>query len=287
MITVDRVFGCDLELPVPFGSDLAELFDRYDQTFSRFREDSELNAVNRRAGRPTRVSMLFAHALGVALDAAVETGGLVDPTIGRCLTMLGYDRDFDLLTEDDDDPVAPATAPFEAPIGDYRDVRFDRGERIVWLPAGVRLDLNGVAKALAIDDALSLIGQGFVSIGGDIAANRPLEVALPAGGAVRLRHGGLSTSSPLRRSWRRGGEAHHHLIDPRTGRSSASPWDYVSVCGADALAADVAAKAAYLAGEDGLAWLEARGLPGRFVGSDGHVTHTSGWREQVGDAACI
>jgi thiamine biosynthesis lipoprotein len=286
MITADTVFGCDLELSVPFDSDLAELFERYDQTFSRFRGDSELNFVNRQAGRPTTVSTLFAEVLGVAVAAAVETGGLIDPTIGRALTTLGYDRDFDLLDEDDDDMVALARAR-GAHTGRYRDIRFDPVARIVWLPGDVRLDLNGVAKALAIDQALSLIGQGFVSIGGDIAANEPVDVALPVSGAVRLQQGALATSSPLRRRWRRGDAEHHHLIDPRTGRSSASPWNYVSVCGAHALAADIAAKAAYLLGDDGPAWLEARGLPGRFVARDGHVSHTSRWREQVGDVACI
>jgi thiamine biosynthesis lipoprotein len=284
-ITAGTVFGCELELSQPFDSDLAGLFERYDQTFSRFRSDSELTFVNRRACHPTRVSPLFADAVGIALDAAVETGGLVDPTIGRSLTTLGYDRDFDFIEQDHDGAIAePGTG--DAHPGHYRDIRFDRLERIIRLPEGVQLDLNGVAKALAIDHALSMIGEGFVSIGGDIAASRPLEVALPAGGAVRLHRGALATSSPLRRRWRRGGAEHHHLIDPHTGRSSTSRWSYVTVCGAHALAADIAAKAAFLLGDGGPAWLETRGLPGRFVARDGGVLHTGPWRGQLGHAAC-
>jgi FAD:protein FMN transferase len=285
MITADNVFGCELALSHPLDSDLVELFERYDQTFSRFRDDSELTFVNRQAGYPTTTSPLFAEALGIALDAAVETDGLVDPTLGRSLTTLGYDRDFALLEQDDDDAIAE-TSTDEVHTGRYRDVRFNPVERIVWLPEGVKLDLNGVVKALAIDHALSLIGEGFVSIGGDIAASEPLEVALPAGGAVCLQRGALATSSPLRRRWWRGGAEHHHLVDPRSGRSSTSSWSYVSVCGANLLAADIAAKAAFLLGGDGPAWLEARGLPGRFVARDEHASHTSHWREQLGDVAC-
>jgi FAD:protein FMN transferase len=284
MITAANVFGCELELSHPLDADLAELFERYDQTFSRFRDDSELTFVNRQAGYPTSTSPLFADALGIALEAAVETDGLVAPTLGRSLTTLGYDRDFALLEQDGDVLAEPRTA--EACTGCYRDVRFNPEARIVWLPEDVQLDLNGVVKALAIDHALSLIGEGFVSIGGDIAASQPLEVALPAGGAVCLQRGALATSSPLRRRWRCGGAEHHHLIDPRSGQSSTSSWSYVSVCGANLLAADVAAKAAFLLGEDGPAWLESRGLPGRFVAGDGNASHTSHWREQLGSRAC-
>lgn len=283
-VTADTIFGCELELSCPFHPDLIELFERYDQAFSRFRGDSELNAVNSHAGSPTRTSALFAGALEIALDAAVETDGLVDPTLGRSLSALGYDRDFALLEQLDDCAIT-GTRFVRAYPGRYRDIRFDRAARIIWLPADVQLDLNGVAKALAIDHALSLIGEGFVSVGGDVAVGRPLEVALPAGGAVRLQQGALATSSPLRRRWRRAGMEHHHLIDPRTGRSSTSCWTFVSVCGAHALAADVAAKAAFLLGEGGPAWLEARGLPGRFVAADGRVSHTRHWRQQLG-AAC-
>ena len=170
-ITADRVFGCELKLSRPLGADIVELFERYDETFSRFRDDSELAFVNRRAGYPTITSPLFADALGIALDAATETGGLVDPTLGRSLTTSGYDRDFALLEQHAPNATAEPV-PEGQYAGRYRDVRFNPAARIVWLPEDVRLDLNGVVKALAIDQALSLIGEGFVSIGGDIAASR-------------------------------------------------------------------------------------------------------------------
>src|SRR5215475_3753951 len=66
-----------------------------DLACSRFRPDSELTALNEAAGRgPRPVSGLFAQLLAAALRAARLTGGDVDPTCGRALTGLGYDRDF-------------------------------------------------------------------------------------------------------------------------------------------------------------------------------------------------
>ena len=56
--------------------------------------DSELARLNASPGRWTGVSRLFLAALEVGLDAARTTDGLVDPTIGRALRVLGYDRDF-------------------------------------------------------------------------------------------------------------------------------------------------------------------------------------------------
>ena len=110
-----------------------------------------------------------------------------------------------------------------------------------------------------------LSGPGFVSAGGDLATKGEVDVALPGGGAVRLVSGGLATSGRTKRRWLRAGEEQHHLIDPATGRPSASRWEQVTVCGATCLAADVAAKAAFLLGDDGPDWLDERGLPGRFL----------------------
>lgn len=268
--------GCEIAVGGAVGSrldEIAALFRRYDAVFSRFRPDSELNRVNAAAGRPTRVSPLFAEALSLALDAAAETGGLVEPTLGRALEAAGYDRDFALLEESREPPGRPVRGRWEC-------VR--RSGLLLALPAGVGLDLNGVVKALAVDRAVSLLdGDGFVSAGGDLATRGGLDVALPGGGAVRLRSGALATSGCARRAWRRGGAAMHHLIDPRTGRPAASPWAQVTVCGATCVAADVGAKAAFLAGAEGPAWLDARSLPGRFLAPDGTVVVNEAWGRSV------
>jgi thiamine biosynthesis lipoprotein ApbE len=64
-----------------------------------------------------------------------------------------------------------------------------------------------------------------------------------------------------------------------TGRPSASPWDEVTVCGTTCLAADIAAKAAFMLGEDGPEWLDERGLPGRFL-ADRAIHENASWLAQ-------
>jgi thiamine biosynthesis lipoprotein len=257
---------------------IEELFEERDRTFSRFRPESELNRVNDRAGRKTHVTEPFAEMLLVALDAARESGGLVDPSFGAELEAAGYDRDFSLL----EDKTPPASS--SRPAGTVQLTGIS-----VLLPVGMRLDLNGVVKGKTVDDALNLIdGDGFVSAGGDIATRGPIAVALPHGGTVCLVRGALATSGTDRRSWVQGGRLMHHLIDPRTGLPAESPWEQVSACGSTCVGADVAAKAAFLLGHAGPAWLDARGLPGRFVSTEGSVRVNRSWRQSAQRVpACI
>ena len=174
---------------------IERLFTERDRIFSRFVPGSELNRVNDRAGVPTRVSRVFAEMLGLALEARRESGGLVDPTFGAELEAAGYDRDFSLLG---DDPAAPASVSRAGGT-----LRLDG--TLLSLPAGMRLDLNGVVKGRTVDDALAMIdGEGFVSAGGDLATRGAIVVALPRGGTVRLVRGALATSGTDRRRWVRG-----------------------------------------------------------------------------------
>jgi thiamine biosynthesis lipoprotein len=263
--------GCEV---VVAGADVAELdairtlFAARDAAFSRFRMSSELSRVNRSDASAVVVSELFAATLDVALHAAALTGGLVDPTLGGAIEAAGYDRDFAALTPDPR-PAGPADA------GRWTACLL-RG-RLLARPAGMRIDLNGVVKSLAVDDSLELFaGDGFVSAGGDVAVRGGVLVSLPGGGSIRLREGGLATSGRDRRRWLRGNEPQHHLIDPRTGAPSTSRWRQVTVAAGSCLAADVAAKAAFLLGDDGPDWLDDRGLPGRFV-AEGEIVATDAW----------
>ena len=245
------------------------LVHRWDCIFSRFREGSELNRVNASPSDVVVVSETFARAVRAALAAARATNGLVDPTVGAALLSVGYDRDFELLGAD--------PRPTGSPVpGTWRSVSLTG--RLLSRPRGTLLDLNGVVKGLVVDEALRLLPErSFVSAGGDLATSGEVVVALPGGGAVRLESGGLATSGKTGRRWLRGGVEQHHLIDPRTGRPSGSHWDEVTVAASSCLSADVAARAAFLLSEDGPAWLDERGLPGRFL-ADGTAFENDAWR---------
>jgi thiamine biosynthesis lipoprotein ApbE len=61
----------------------------------------------------------------------------------------------------------------------------------------------------------------------------------------------------------------------------------VTASGGTCLDADVAAKAGFLLGDRGPEWLDARGIPGRFVGLEGEVVENDAWRNATRPAvAC-
>jgi FAD:protein FMN transferase len=261
-----------------------------DRACSRFREDSELSMVNRARGRSMVVGELLLEAIEVALRAARQTGGDVDPTVGLALVALGYDRDFAAV------PASGARAPRFAAVPGWRRVHLDRARGRVRIPAGVRLDLGATAKALAADRAAARASQAagcgvLVSLGGDLAiAGQP-----PAGGwsvrvtdwhgagpeaqgqTIRLERGGLATSSTTVRQWSRGGEELHHVVDPSSGRPAEVVWRTVSVAAASCVDANTAATAALVRGEGAPDWLAATRLPARLVRPDGAVMRVAGW----------
>jgi FAD:protein FMN transferase len=258
---------------------IRRLFADRDRAFSRFRPESELNAVNRSAGRPTLVSATFAGMLRRALAIAAQTDGLVDPTVGGALEALGYSRDFALIADD------PAPAHPSRPAPGWGRVKLSG--RLLWMPGGCTLDLNGVVKSATVDDAVALLGgDGFVSAGGDLAVRGPAVVSLPGGGVVSVVRGGIATSGSGKRRWRRAGTEHHHLVDPTTGRSAETPWSAVTASGATCVAADVAARAGFLAGAAGPGRLDRWGIPGRFVAGDGAIVVNEAWNAMVGEPAC-
>jgi thiamine biosynthesis lipoprotein len=261
-----------------------------DRAASRFRDDSELAGVNRAAGRAVPTSPLLLEAVEVALRAARLTAGLVDPTIGKALRLLGYDRDFGAV-----DPVGqPLHLQAEAVPG-WHLVAVDRQAGTVRVPAGVELDLGSAAKALAADRAATAAvatGVGvLVSLGGDVGTAGPP----PAGGwsirvtddhaaaasvpgqTITITGGGLATSGTTVRRWQRGEVVHHHIIDPATGQAAAPCWRTVSVAAATCVDANAASTAAIILGRRAPAWLEDLGLPARLVDVGGAVSTVGGW----------
>jgi thiamine biosynthesis lipoprotein len=264
--------------------------DEIDLACSPFRADSELTRVNGARDRLVGVSPLFLEALQTALNAARLTDGDVDPTVGRALRLLGYDRDFAEIGSGPRRRVAVTAAP------GWRSVHVDANRRLVRVPGGVELDLGATAKALAADraarHAAALVGGGvLVNLGGDVAV---AGTSPPHGWAVRitddnaagfdatgqtvsLTSGGLATSSTTVRRWASRGEQLHHILDPATGRPATVVWRTVSVAAASCVDANTASTAAIVRGDRAAVWLESLGLPARLVAADGGVVRVGGW----------
>ncbi|MBE7188237.1 FAD:protein FMN transferase [Jatrophihabitans endophyticus] len=259
-------------------ADLETLLARVDRAASAFRPDSALAFANRSAGRPVPVPRLLVDLVDAALAAAGESDGAVDPTLGLALRRLGRGHH-----TDERDCAEPAA-------GRWRSVRVHREAGLITVPRGTALDLGATAKAWTADHAARSLAARYgtsvlVELGGDVAVAGPtrawrLRVAEREGGPgqlVTLHAGGLATSTTTVRTGLLDGEPAHHLVDPATGRPTSGPWRTVSVAAESAFAANLAATAAIVKGEDAPAWLAGRRVAARLVAQDGSVSTLGDW----------
>jgi len=258
---------------------------RIDMVASRFRADSELNRIAARQASGVTVSGLLAVLIRRGVEAAQLTGGLVDPTLGRSMNGIGYDRDIRLVLGDD----RPVRAVISSRPG-WQSMQL-RG-RYLTVPGHLALDLGATAKAVAADlvagEITRRLGCGvLLSLGGDIATAGPepadgwhvtvQDAPGEPAGRVQVRAGAaVATSSTVRRRWLRGGEQMHHILDPRTGRPAAPVWRTVSVAASSCFLANSFATAAIIHGDAAPGWL-ARRAPARLVDQHGRVITVGGW----------
>jgi thiamine biosynthesis lipoprotein len=243
-------------------------FERLEAMLSRFRPDSELSRLNRE--RSIVASEELRELVELSLVAREQTGGRFDPTLHDAICAAGYDRTFRELTGHGSSDVGPSG-------GGEVSVRADS----IQLGPRASLDLGGIAKGFAADRCVAMLaphGPALVNAGGDLAisgprASGPWPVAVEVPGhrlTLALDRGGLATSGRDRRRWRVGGEVRHHLIDPSTLRPARGAPLSVTVAGPSAAAAEVSAKAVFLA-EDPAGEATRAGTPAVIVSADGDV----------------
>jgi thiamine biosynthesis lipoprotein len=293
-----RAMGSDAHVIVvggpPGGAERARRrIDDLEARWSRFRPDSEISELTRRAGEWVPLSADSLLLVERALEAWRLTVGRFDPTVLGAVIRAGYDRSFELL----DRPASGGVSPLAVGAA---GIEVD-GER-VRLPPGVGFDPGGIGKGLAADlavaDALADGADGAcVNLGGDLRA--PAHPPDDAAWTVAVEHpaspepvallglhdGAVATSTTLRRRWTARGEERHHLIDPWTGAPSASDLTLAAVVAAEGWAAEVLAKAVLLRGSahafDLVSGLGAEALT---VDRDGGVRSTPGLAAFLGGA---
>jgi len=222
--------------------------ERHDR-FSRFEPDSELSRFNAAGGRWVDVSPELEGLLWAALEAHRLSGGLVHAGVLGSMLAIGYTRPLRL------GPTAATLAGATPPpaLPDMLEVAPGRAR----IRPGTGIDLGGIAKGWLADRLAGELGENcLVNLGGDLFARGagPDGAGWPVAfgpTTILLRDQGAATSGVGRRAWVDGGDALHHLIDPRTGRPARTDLTRVSVVALTAAEAEVHAKAALLLGAAG------------------------------------
>jgi thiamine biosynthesis lipoprotein len=226
-------------------------FDRIaalEDIMSDYRPKSEIRALDRRPGEWIAISEPLSTVLARAVEVARATDGAFDPTVGPLVALWREARRAHRLPGDTELDSA------RAHVG-WRYIALDSVRRRVRLAkAGMRLDLGGIAKGYAVQQAIKVlcaqgVASALVEAGGDIAvSNAPpgkagWHVDVPgADSSVRARASTLtnvsiSTSGPSGQFVEIGGVRYSHVVDPRTGLGLTSDAQ-ATVIAADGALAD-------------------------------------------------
>jgi FAD:protein FMN transferase len=265
--------------------------------FSRFLPTSELSRLNRSAEGWFLASPELFSLIQEALDLYLLTDGFFDPSISRALIAAGYDRSMDEIRLMENVPIKSGPAYQRIPLD---EIRLDARGLSIKLPAGMQIDLGGIAKGWIAARAVNLLRQyssaAAVSVGGDMVlsglpASQPgWQVSLEDPrdeqhvlAVLNLQPGSLATSSVTRRRWLQGGQPRHHIIDPRTGASAEVSWLSISVYAQKATQAEAFAKALLIAGPTQAGQLAARlqGLYYIAVNPDGSLVSSQASEELI------
>ncbi len=245
---------------------IAELED----AMSDYREESELMRLCRRAGGPpVRVGDDLFRILRISRDWAAAADGAFDPTAGPVIRLWRRARRTRELPAKGDLRAARA-------LTGWRRMHLDPVAQTVRLErAGMQLDLGGIAKGFAADEALRRLAQAgleraLVVAGGDIVAGEapPGEAGWkigvlpfaanggPTADQLVLRRAAVSTSGDAEQFVEIGGVRYSHIVDPRTGLGVAGRSS-VTVRAPDGTTSDAAATALSVLGPArGLRWLD-------------------------------
>ncbi|MDE1874596.1 MAG: FAD:protein FMN transferase [Patescibacteria group bacterium] len=211
-----------IDVPGPMSVDqerdlLVAIRDRiavFDKAYSRFRSDSLVSEIARRAGEYVMPDDALP-MMSLYQELYHVTGGLMTPLVGQVLADAGYDATYTLKPKP-----AIAKAPAWEEIMSY-------DHPILTIKQPVLLDFGAVGKGYLIDIISRIIREhGFqsytVDAGGDIAHRNAIGKTLRVGledpadpkkivGVADIGDRSICGSAGNRRVWDR----FHHIIDPK------------------------------------------------------------------------
>lgn len=290
-VTVTLVGGSPEKAREGFDAAFAA-FERVNQVMNEWRPDSELSAVNRKAGDGEWVAIPedLCAALRRGVQGSEQTGGLFDPTWAALRGLWRFGTDLTPALPD------PAEVKKRCALISYKDLEFapeaDGGGpecRVRLKRAGMQLGLGGLAKGWGVDRAVEkLRGLGFknffVQAGGDFyaagkKAGRAWKVGIrdPRGepnsvfAVLEVSDAAFSTSGDYENFFVLDGKRYHHIIDPRTCYPATASRS-ATILAPSAVDAEVLTKSVFiLGGQEGLALAEKYGASAVVVTADNQV----------------
>lgn len=261
---------------------------RLEKLLSRTVEGSDVWRINHAGGEAVEVSGETAEVLRCALDISKRSGGAFDMTIAPASTLWDFKSDTPSL------PDAEALAEAVKLI-DYTKVELEGNT--VRLPAGMMIDLGGIAKGYIADKVKAFLEKkgvkhAILSFGGNIVAIglKPdgsvwkvgiQDIDKPTGEHMLVSKntgGSTVTSGIYERGFTIDGVTYHHLLSPHTGWPAQNELASVTIFSESSMLGDALATAAFVLGqEEGLKLIESmEGIEAVFITRDRKITYSFG-----------
>ncbi len=263
-----RLEGGDLVLANQIGLAAEAEARRIEAKFSRYRSDSVVGRINASAGRTMVVDAETARLLDFADHCYRLSGGLFDITSGVLRRIWKFDGS-------DRVPTDAQIKSLRTLVG-WQKVRWRSPE--IRLPAGMEIDLGGLAKEYAVDRTLAVIQEitdapVLVNYGGDLRVSGPrhsgarwkvaiesVEANGQVAGLIELADGALATSGDARRFLLKDGKRYGHILNPKTCRPVEQAPRSVTVAAATCVEAGMTATMAILQGRQSEEFLKREGV---------------------------
>ena len=268
--------------------DALEECGRYEQILSRTVEGSDVWKINHAEGQPVAVSDDTITILRCAKKISDLTGGAFDVTIAPVSTIWDFTSGKAVLPDAGD--IARAVE-----LVDYTKITLDGNT--VTLPAGMMIDLGGIAKGYIADQVKTYLEKrgvkhAILSFGGNVVAigNKPDGTDWKVGiqdingktgdyMMVSRNSGGSSVTSGIyERGFDLDGVRYHHLLSTETGWPVQNELAAVTIFSESSKEGDALSTAAFVLGlEEGQKLINSLdGIEAVFIARDRTVTYSAG-----------
>lgn len=265
-----------------------------DQLMSRQRKESDLSKLNAAGGAPVQVNHELYEALETALAYAEMTDGAYDPTTAVLSDLWGIGTDH---------PRVPTQQEIDDALKrvGWKNVHLLENDW-VQLDNGVQIDLGGIGKGWAANDAAAICRTAgdtvrvLAQLGGNIIGigqnpNNPngtwsIGIADPDHDAnwiatIAVTDESVVTSGDYERFFVQDDKRYHHIFDPKTGYPADTGLRSVTVVDADSAKADALTTALFVMGlEQGMEFCQVHKIKAVFVTSDHRMIATDDVRAQ-------
>ena len=224
--------------------------------------DSELSKINKEANEHSvSVSSELNDVLNYALQVSEETDGKFDITLGAIKHLWCFVEDSVSIPDD-------TTLEKYLPLVDYNRIKLENNH-IQFDTVGIYLELGGIAKGYAIDEAIKIlkamgVKRALINAGGDLYAlgerskNKYWRIGLrhpryedgnsDVFGILQISNEAVATSGDYEQYFIKDGKRYHHILNSNDGYPIMNECVSVSIITDNCMKADAFATAVFIMG---------------------------------------